>query len=227
MGVVNFGSNSILRDALPMTWHCRMLPGDARHAFSLAEFDALAKSPAVKVIVEHGGVHANPQFQLLNQVEERAPIFVHQERNIADLSSEMLKKVLCGEVTDWSKLGSGPGKINLRLHGGQLQKKAFETLLKTIAAPAVSPSELSRQTFHHSSYEELASAAARDTEVLVVGLREIAPSGLKPLSIDGAALSLEISHHYPLRMPVAVFVRTDALTQEEIASLDKALKQEP
>jgi hypothetical protein len=212
--------------AWTLTSHCRTLAQEVHHAFSMAEFDALAKNPAVKVIVEHGGIHANPSFRLLNEVEERAPIFVHQKRNITDLSSGMLKKMLCGEVTDWTELGSDEGKINLHLHGGRLQKKAFETLFKTIPASETSVSELSRETFHHPSYETLASAAARDTKALVVGLREIAPNGLKPLSIDGVALSLEMSQPYPLSMPVGVFVRKDALTPKDLASLSDALKQE-
>ena len=194
-----------------------VFPSGTRHAFTEAEFAKHGAETDTRVIISHGRVVGDARFQRLIRAEARVPLFVHETRDLSEISSALLKKILRGEFSSWAELNSGRGKIHLYLHGGNLQKSAFKTFLATLEVETASLTHCRR--YYHQSYDDLATSAAADRNCFVIGLRELNPKGLRVLRVDTKPMCLDASKSYPLSMPVAILVRKGALSQQEVVEM--------
>jgi hypothetical protein len=178
------------------------------HAFDLDDVKTLSQDPGNLVIVAHGIAPDLPGFDRFLVHEEHVPVFVSKTQPVGDLSKDQVFKVIQGEITDWKQLGGKPGRINLYLHGGELQKEKLESIVSHDGGDAEKIKDAGAKL--EPTYQSLAAAADKDPNAFCVGLQSLKQGQLKPIKLQGVApLKPDAGDDYPLKAPVYVFVRKD------------------
>jgi len=202
-----------------LTTSCYPVPfnvPDVNHAFNEREFQKSLDNPKINVVIVHGDI----KVETLNKEErdylssnfrrellhvEDVPIFLYESNNCNNISKADLANILSGEITRWEQLGCSQGRIQIYLHGGELQRKSAKNIFKTLD---VQPGKLAETAPKYlNTYKELAAVSARDTNALVIGLRNLQTVGLKVVSIEGIPIRSEA---YPIRLPVYLYTRNGA-----------------
>lgn len=182
------------------TMSCIAMPG-VEHAFSSEELQAKA---AVPLTVGHNLRMELAMYEIKFVHLEYFVGFVAPARAERGISKADLNDVLEGKKRDWNQVGQAPGRIQLYLHGGALQKKAFLSLYTLLSAD---PRKLQTiEPRYLQDYGELRQAAAMDRNGLTFGLDIWRPEGLRPLPIEGVSPDNPLTlAKYPLRIPIYIY----------------------
>jgi hypothetical protein len=186
------------------------------HSFVIADFQELAERSDIDVIVGHGLETDDARFDRELFQQEMCPVFTAPARTTFGLTTNELFRVLQGQVVDWQQLGQPSGHINVYLHGGDLQKPAFESLLRQNGVD-ITKVKYASPTYARD-YLELERLACNDTNALVIGLRTLTPKGLKPVKLDGISIiGRTAPKDYPLRENIFIYKRKGQATSDQVA----------
>lgn len=190
--------------ALPIfaTPSCISMEGVA-HVASSEELTGKAGAP---VIIGRNLRVSLDGYQINILQVEYFPIFVHSRRAEKGISKAQVKDVLEGKIRDWRDLDQKEGRIQLYLHGGELQKRAFQGLYTLLNAD---PRKLATvEPRYEADYDKLRQAAGRDENGMAFGLNTWTAENLKLLSVDGISLLNPLNRFkYPLQVPVYLYER--------------------
>lgn len=184
------------------TMSCIVMQG-IEHAFSSEELQAKAAAP---LTVGHNLRVELAMHDIKFVHVEYFVGFVAPTRAVRGISKADFKDVLEGKKRDWSQVGQAAGRIQLYLHGGELQKKAFLSLYTHLGAD---PRKLTTiEPRYLEDYGKLRRAAAADRNGLTFGLDTWHPEGLRALPIEGISPDNPLTlAKYPLRIPIYVYER--------------------
>lgn len=200
------------------------------HGFLREEVRRMYGMAQCKVIVVHGFEEKADGWAVTKLWDEMLVPFVSSKNNIEDLSLGQMKGILSGSIKDWGEVGSSSGQIKVRWHSGGAQRRTLAALLSKLgmnvntirnseliqiynwAGNMEEPQSPALIKNHHGveTYDALAEQGRINTGSLVVGLRGVEPTGLKPIKLGGIfPFSEEAIGNYPVSIPIYFAHRID------------------
>ena len=174
-----------------------------------------------------GGVHPEEKDAELVQVAwDALVVIVHPDNGVDDISSDNLKKVYSGEITNWSELGGDDRPIGLVARAGKTngvgymyRQLLFNDPDYTIKARAL---EVKSTGPLEKKVEKIKTAIAID------GISSAKKRKVKFLSLDGVEPSKENigSGKYPLYRPLYLAINKSKASAEARKFIDFSLSPE-
>jgi hypothetical protein len=197
------------------------------HLFSESDRKKLAESD-FDIIVDHTSVVSENDppkgFAFFGKYVELFPVFVSSDRKIESLSHDQLTKALQGS-TNWGALGEAPDELHLYAHKGDLQKEAFNALMKEKMKLSSEVARSRAKDYAGNDYVALEAAGKKDPNAMVIGLRK-ASDGLKAVQLDHVSITdKEASKNYPLSMTVRIYKKDTPRADETLAALVESINK--
>jgi hypothetical protein len=160
--------------------------------------DELLAHAGDRVVVHHGLASEELTSRLMFLYAATPVIFSHSSVGNITVTRDQIRRILEGQIRDWSQLGYDHRPIRLFCHAGMVQKSVF----KTIATELFSAEAICCDLIGCSDYEELAAIAGADPRSIVFGLRSgFATSELLPISVSDLNRSLPVWLSLPPACP--------------------------
>ena len=167
------------------------------HLFSNDEELQFLTGESVEVVVGHGvDLSKSSDYWSIFGIDEVVPIFTNSRIGTDGLSSEDVKSILEGKVTQWNEVGGSGGDIVLYLHGGDMQRKALSALLEKYKIQI--GSDVERKFV--PDYEALTKEAALDPNAMVIGAGGFEAPNLSLMKIDDLDARTEGSYPFSLQI---------------------------
>lgn len=168
----------------PMTASCADGPVTEPVTFTFGETElrAWAEAGVPGFAVHHGARAKAPGLGHAKLLSAHVVPFTSVRPLPLRLTYAALGHVLAGTASDWGMLGQQPGPIKILAHGAALNRRVLEVVL------GLAGLSIAADVQWHPSYGQLARAAERVKDSIVLGLRpEHADGvGLSPVLLDGA-----------------------------------------
>lgn len=188
---------------------CSIVPGVA-HLFQNEGKLQFFSGDKIQVIASHGVDISQSQqykdiYKDIFRIDEMVPVFTHKDLGAKKLSSQTVREILEGRVTEWGDIGANGGKIRVHLHGSSMQRQAFSAFLEKSGIEM----GVDVQKRFAPDYNELVSGAIADPNSISFGIAGFEANGLTLVEIDG--LDPRTHQDYPLSLPIYYGVQgTDA-----------------
>lgn len=142
--------------------------------------------------------------------KEGIVIGVHNKNNISDLSTEQIKKIFCGEITNWKEVGGSDEEIHVvTREDGSGTRSAFESMV-------MDDKKIRDDAIVQSSTESVKQAVSTDPGA--IGYMSLAhmSNDVKPLTINGVTASEKniANGKYELQRPFLII--TEKNTSPEV-----------
>lgn len=191
------------------------------HAFLENEAIKYGSMDPCMIIMQHNDHLELPNFYTFRKIMHYTTLFTSNERKIS-LSYNEFRQILDGDITDWSQVGSHPGKIKIAIRGHQVERLR-NTYLRRYAAsisPTLNWQKLIPKVMVLDEYESLASFVKNDSDVMAIGLRAVDVTGLQLVEIEGLN-AITFNPKYLLSMETWLSVR---LTEQGLRTFEIFLK---
>ncbi len=184
---------------------CSIVSGVA-HLFSNEEKLQYFVDDDIRVVASHGvNFFQNPKlrdfYKEMFRIDEVVPVFTHKDLGTKTLSSQVVRDILEGRVTDWTQIGANGGKIRVHLNGSSMQRQAFLAFLERSGIEMGADV----QTEFAPNYDALEVGAIADSNSISFGIGGFEVKGLTLVKIDG--LDPRTHKGYPLILPIYYGVR--------------------
>ncbi|KNY27652.1 substrate-binding domain-containing protein [Pseudobacteroides cellulosolvens] len=159
-----------------------------------------------------------PEEKALNLKEtifgyEAFAVIVNNNSKVKDLSIESVKKVMKGEIKNWSQLGGDDGKITLYMMGDTpkgnrmlLAVNDFFELIQKSANGKTNKSLMSTYIKKDSENEVIEAVSQQDNAIGIISFDSIDNASVYPIDIEGVEPSIEnlLSGKYKMCIPFKI-----------------------
>lgn len=196
------------------------------HSFLLDGFRRYANMAPCFYIVQNGGPkYEHEDWYTVDGPTLRTAVYANAEMGEVSISTDQLRAILTGAVTNWSEVGlrDMPIKLAVRAHEQIFLAQRYMKRYAATIDPSKRIYDLFRYAEKHHTYDDLLAFAQEEPGALVIGLRDVKPENLTPVKLDGAAFNA--TGDYSLKMQTFISVRRDedklALVQSIVSKVIK------
>lgn len=201
------------------------------HAFYKESYYMKANNPECNVIIQNGFHAEHDGFTTIPAFKEYVSVFVNPAVGHMNLSGNLFRAILRGEITNWRQLCGKDIPVEIfRLKPSGLVAKDYQAALDARLNLALRNFDLTTDECIRfncaSSYEELAELGRSNPGSLLFGLRQTPINGLQAVKINGVYFDLSMPNpSFPLNYNVSISLRNTSTAETTIRHFMKEIER--